>query len=387
MVVYYISYGPPPRRSFWRPALLALLILLALSVAAAVAYGIYELASGGGGGSPQAEADGGVPLAEVLPDLYRENTNTTFWVDTSKSISDGGYLEGVKRALAAVASPYIDEDAEDAGQAPENSRAVLVTFSEVPESLPGFFSLGATGDAAEAASNWVRAADKLATVNRPAYIYDAIYAAHEDIFRLNDKERDNVIVLLTDDRDGGYMVVDIVKPVPCGPDIGAMPEEVCSPVLETVPIDVNELEPCPASMAAAEGEVCIPMPAAVAGSAIAAYYPVKPEEVDHCPPRLGGIDNACVDITVDYQPFNPYDAKPCHRALKVEPGKACVELESKHTRDDLIALLANSKVPNLRVYTIGLGPNVDRISLELLAAAGRGQYIDCPTVDRCQVPE
>ena len=111
MVVYYISYGPPPRRSFWRPALLALLILLALSVAAAVAYGIYELASGGGGGSPQAEADSGVPLADALAALYRNNTNISLLLDTSKSISEGGYLDGVQGALAAMVLPYIDEDA------------------------------------------------------------------------------------------------------------------------------------------------------------------------------------------------------------------------------------------------------------------------------------
>ena len=113
-------------------------------------------------------------------------------------------------------------------------------------------------------------------------------------------------MLLTDNGDGGYRVVDIDRSGICGPDIDAMPGEVCSPVLETVPIDVNELKPCPASMAAAEGEVCIPMPAAVAGSSIAAYYPVNLEkDVDLCPPGLGGAGIVCIDVTVDYQPFNP----------------------------------------------------------------------------------
>ena len=284
MVVYYISYGPPPRRSFWRPALLALLILLALSVAAAVAYGIYELASGGGGGSPQADAAGGVPLAEVLPELYQDDTNIIFLVDTSESVALGGHLPAIGQALARVALPYIDGGA---GQAPKNIRAALVPFAEDREPLLKLASL----EESDVSMGWLIEAGELRISDHPAYIYDAVDAAHAALEEYDDGTvRDNVIVLLTDGSDGGF-------------------ERVSYP------------------------------------------FPVHAES---CPPEWK------------------------------ETEKMCVVEESELSQYDLIPLFVNSRVSNLKVYTIGLDPIADRESLELLAVAGGGQYIHCSSGYSCQ---
>ena len=45
------------------------------------------------------------------------------------------------------------------------------------------------------------------------------------------------------------------------------------------------------------------------------------------------------------------------------------------TRDELVGILADSSVPNLKVHTIGIGAEADHISLKVLAEVTGGEYI------------
>ena len=376
MTTYYISYGDPQRRSFWRPLLLILLIILALAVLATIAYVIYELASGDDSPDTASAAGAAVPLAEALPPLYESGTNTIFLVDTSISISDGDLL-AVKGALASVALPYVPGND---GRAAEDSRVALVPFTKVPDSLPELTPLEPE-KAPGAATQWLSQARDLETTDRPAYIYDAVAAAHDQLVHLSDPEHDNVIVLLTDGADGGLRVVDPTRLAPCSVDIETAPGEVCSPVLDKISVDPAKLVPCAPEVAASPGEVCNPVPVGVAGETIIAYEPVNPAELKPCPSQLGGPNNACYDVVIDYEKVNPAELKSCPPGF-AEPGKACMDVRSDLTREELIALLANGKVPNLKVHTIGLGASADRESLELLATAGGGEYIPAKASER-----
>ncbi len=377
MTTYYISYGDPQGRSFWRPLLLILLIILALAVLAAIAYVIYELASGDDSPDTASAAGAAVPLVEALPPLYTDDTNATFLVDTSKSISEGGSLPAVKEALLAVALPYVPGND---GRAARDSRVALVPFTKLTGSLPELTPLEPE-KAPEAATQWLSQVRDLKTTDRPAYIYDAVAAAHGQLVHLNDPDRDNVIVLLTDGADGGLGVVDPTRLAPCSVDIPTEPGEVCSPVLDKISVDPAKLVPCPPEVAASPGEVCNPVPVGVAGETIIAYEPVNPADLKPCPSQLGGPDNACYDVVIDYEKVDPARLKSCPPGF-AEPGKACMDVQSDLTREGLIALLANSKVPNLKVHIIGLGASADRESLELLATAGKGVYIPAKASER-----
>ena len=367
MVTYHISYGPPERGFSWRPLLLILLILLALAILAGIAYAIYTLVSNDDGVSTATAATDAetVPLGEAIISLYDDDTNTVFLVDTSNTIKSS--LPAVQEALLAVALPHVDPSA---GRPAENSLASLALFTDVPDPFPELKPL----DSLENARQWLNNVDNLTTIDRPAYIYDAVGAAHSALLAHGDTERDNVIVLLSDGGDGGFLVVDPAKAEICGAGIDSAPGEVCSPVFDTITIDPGGLVPCPPDMAVRPGEVCDPVRVATTGEAVTAYHPVHPDEVEPCPAELGGASNACVDIITGYQPFNPEAAEPCPEALN-EPGKACVDSRSDVTQDELLAILLSSDVNNLRVHAIGLGNQVDHDVLKLLAGATEGEYI------------
>ena len=367
MTTYYISYGEPQPRFNWRTLLLILLGLLALAILAGIAYGIFLLVTGeddSGIASP-ADASDSVPLAEAVFSLFDDNTNTIFLVDNSKTISDS--LPVVKEALLAVVLPYADPDA---GRPAENSLASLALFTDVPDPFPELAPL----ESLEASTKWLRAVDTLKTLDRPAYIYDAVGAAHDSLIFHGDEERDNVIVLLTDGGDGGFVVVDPAKAELCGAGIDNAPGEVCSPVFEKIAIEPAGLVACPADMAVVPGEVCHPVRVATVGETVTAYHTVNPNEVKPCPAELGGSTNFCVDIISGYQPFDPDAVEPCPEALG-EPGKACVDSRSDLTQDELLAILLSSDVNDLKVHTIGLGDPADHHALKLLAEATDGEYI------------
>ena len=367
MTTYYISYGEPQPRFNWRTLLLILLGLLALAILAGIAYGIFLLVTGedDSGIVAPAGASDAVPLAEAVPALFGDNTNTIFLVDNSKTIS--GSLPVVQQALLAVALPYADPDA---GRPAKNSLASLALFTDVPDPFPELASL----ESLETSTKWLHEVNELKTIDRPAYIYDAVFAAHDALEFHGDEERDNVIVLLTDGSDGGFIVVDPARAEICGAGIDSAPGEVCSPVFETITIDPAGLVPCPPDMAVRPGEVCDPVRVATTGEAVTAYHPVHPNEVKPCPPELGGGGNACVDIITGYQPFHPDEVQPCPEALG-EPGKACVDSRSDLTQDELLVILLNSDVHELKVHTIGLGDPADHHALKLLAEAMEGEYV------------
>ena len=365
MTTYYISYGEPQPRFNWRTLLLILLGLLALAILAGIAYGIFALVTGeddSGIASPAGAAEG-APLAEVVPDLFGDDTNTIFLVDNSKTIS--GSLPVVKQALLNVALPYVD-----GGRPPKDSLASLALFTDVPDPFPELASL----ESLENSRRWLNAVDTLKTIDQPAYIYDAVGAAHNALLTHGDQERDNVIVLLTDGSDGGFIIVDPAKAELCGAGIDSAPGEVCSPVFETITIDLAGLVPCPPDMAVRPMEVCDPVRVATTGETVTAYHPVHPDEVKPCPAELGGGENACVDIITGYQPFNPGAVQPCPTELE-EPGKACVDTTSELTQDELLAVLLSSDVHNLKVHTIGLGDPSGHTILQLLAEATGGEYV------------
>ena len=363
MVTYHISYGPPERGFSWRPLLLILLILLALALIAGIAYAVYILATGEDSPAPVVAET--TPIAEAITSLYDDNTNTIFLVDNSKTIS--GSLPAVKEALLAVALPYANPDA---GRPAENSLAALALFTDVPDPFPDLVSL----ESLEASRRWLNDVNTLQTLDRPAYIYDAVGAAHDALLRHGDDERDNVIVLLTDGGDGGFGLVDPARAEICGPGIDSAPGEVCSPVFDTITIDPGGLVPCPADLPIRPGEVCDPVRVATTGETVTAYHPVHPDEVEPCPPELGGPSNLCVDIITGYQPFHSDEVEPCPAALD-EPGKACVEFQSKLTKDELLAVLVSSDVHNLKVHTIGLGEQAEHNVLQVMSEATGGEYI------------
>ena len=367
MVSYYISFGEPQSRFNWRTLLLILLGLLALLILAGIAYGIFLLVTGEDDTRlvAPATASDAVPLAEALPPLFEDDTNTIFLVDNSQTIS--GSLPAVKQALLEVVLPYADPDA---GTPAKNSLASLAFFTDVPEPFPELASL----ESLEMSTKWLNAVNNLQVIDRPAYIYDAVGAAHQELLFHGDDDRDNVIVLLTDGGDGGFLVVDPARAELCGAGTGSAPGEVCSPVFDTITIDPAGLVPCPADMAIRPGEVCDPVKVATVGETVTAYHPVNPNEVKPCPVELGGGSNFCVDIITGYQPFNPEAVEPCPSALE-EPGKACVDSRSELSQDELLAILLSSDVNNLKVHTVGLGSEADHDILKLLARATDGQYI------------
>ena len=363
MVMYNISYGEPEPRSFWRSLLIILLILLALAIIAGAAYAVYTLVMNQDG--PDRAAAESTPIAEAVVSLYDDDTNTIFLVDNSKTISRS--VPAVKEALLGVVLPYTDPNA---GRPAKNSLASLVLFTDVPEPFPELASL----ESLETSTKWLHAVDTLKTIDRPAFIYDAVGAAHNALLHHGDGERDNAIVLLTDGGDGGFGIVDPAKAEICGAGIDHAPGEVCNPVFETIPVDLDELVPCPPNMAIVPGEVCDPVSIASVGETVIAYHPVNPDEMKPCTPELGGATSACVDIITGYQPFHPEKVEPCPEALD-EPGKACVEFKSNLTQDELLAILTRSDVHSLKVHTIGLGNEADHNVLKLLAAATGGKYI------------
>lgn len=367
MTTYYISYGEPGSGFNWRIILLILLGLLALAILAGIAYGIFALVTGEDDSSitSPVDASDAVPLAEAVFSLFDDDTNTIFLVDNSKTISNS--LPVVKEALLAVALPYIDPDA---GRPAKDSTASLALFTDVPEPFPELASL----EDRETQTKWLHEVDTLTTIDRPAYIYDAVGAAHDALVFHRDNDRDNVIVLLTDGADGGFGIIDPARSELCGEGIDSAPGEVCSPVFETITIDPAGLVPCPADMAVRPGEVCDPVRVATVGEAVTAYHPVHPNEVEPCPDELGGASNFCVDIITGYQPFNPDDVQPCPAELD-EPGKACVEFQSELTQDELLAILLTSDVHKLKVHTIGLGDPTEHDVLKLLAEATGGEYV------------
>ncbi len=368
MTTYYISYGEPQPRFNWRTLLLILLGLLALAILAGIAYGIFLLVTGeddSGIASPAGASDA-VPLADAVPSLFHNNTNTIFLVDNSKTIS--GSLPVVKQALLNVALPYVTDD--DAARPPDDSLASLALFTDVPDPFPELAPL----ESLENSRKWLNAVDTLKTIDRPAYIYDAVHVAHSALLSHGDDKRDNVIVLLTDGSDGGFIIVDPAKAEICGAGIDSVPGEVCSPVFETITIDPAELVPCPPDMAVRPGEVCDPVRVATTGEAVTAYHPVHPDEVKTCPAELGGASNFCVDIITGYQPFDPDAVQPCPAGLE-EPGKACIDTTSELTQDELLAVLLQSDVHNLKVHTIGLGDPTNHTVLQLLAEATGGEYV------------
>ena len=367
MVTYHISYGPPERRSSWRTLLLILLILLALVIVAGIAYAIYTMATSEDGlGTATAATDSAtVPLGEAIISLYDDDTNTVFLVDTSNTINRS--LPIVKRALLDVALPYADPDA---GRPAKNSLVSLALFTDVPDPFPELASL----ESLDASTKWLRAVDTLTTTDRPAYIYDAVDAAHSALLAHGDQTRDNVIVVLTDGSDGGFIIVDPARAEICGAGIDSAPGEVCSPVFNTITIDPTGLAPCPPDIAVRPGEVCHPVRVATVGETVTAYHPVNPNEVKPCPAELGGASNFCVDIISGYQPFNPGAVQPCPEGLN-ESGKACVDSRSDRTEDELLAILVSSDVNNLRVHVIGLGNPANHGALKVLAGATEGEYI------------
>lgn len=367
MTTYYISYGDPESRFNWRIILFILLGLLALAILAGIAYGIFALVTGedDSGIATPVDASDAVPLTGAVSSLFDDDTNTIFLVDNSKTISDN--LPVVKEALLAVALPYADPNAD---QPAKNSMASLAIFTDVPEPFPKLASLEDT----ETQTEWLHEVDTLTTKDRPAYIYDAVGAAHDALASRRDTDRDNVIVLLTDGADGGFGIIDPARSEICGVGIDSEPGEVCSPVFETITVDIAGLVPCPADMAVRPGEVCDPVRVATVGETVTAYHPVHPNEVEPCPAELGGASNYCVDIVTGYQPFNPDVVQPCPAELD-EPGKACVEFQSQRTQDELLAILLTSDVHKLTVHTIGLGDPTQHNVLKLLAEATGGQYV------------
>ena len=325
MVSYYISYGEPESRFNWRTLLLILLGLLALAILAGIAYGIFLLATGdedtsfaapiAAASAIEAEEEaagsgGAVPLTTALPSLHLSDTNTVFLVDVSKSISDGGNLPLVQQSLLDVVLPYVDES----GGA-ENSRAALMTFTREANHLVPL----ATLDDVDAQQDWLAAVADMETEDQPAFIYDAVGAAHQELADLDDGDRVNVIVLLTDGADGGYQIIDLAAIVPCPDDVGASAGQVCSP--------------------------------------------------------LAGADRG--DETDGYLPFDPGAVEACPAEFAAPDGKACVAVSSATSQQELIATLQSGEVPNLMVHTIGFGQEADQGMLRLLAAAGelQGQYV------------
>ena len=357
---YYVSYGKPPRPPLWRYVLLGLLMMLALALAAGIGYGIYELAAGGGSPAPAVAAPSS--LAEELPGLYRRGEAAYFMVDNSITAPEFD-LQEIPRALLTISN----------GDQQMYSNVRLVQFTSNIKD-PSSLELGL--DAAEAEREWLNAVDELRSQNRPSYIYDAVAEAHSELVE-HGIDNGNAIILITDGRDGGYAISDIEAIGPCPPEVPAEPGDVCGPMLETVVADVDRLVACPLEVGAPPDFVCHPKSVAGTADADSAYDPVHPESLMPCPPEVGGADAICYDRVVDYLPFGRDAIDICPPELGAAPGKACAELHSKTTEEELLAMIADSPVPNLRVHVIGLGDREDHEFLRLLAVAGNGEYIYC----------
>jgi Mg-chelatase subunit ChlD len=202
-MMVYISYEEPGR-SPWRIALGILAILIALAVIAALVIGILWWLDNNQSSEPATPSRGtadapadAVPLQQAVTSLYRSDTNTIFLVDVSQSIEDGENLEVVKQSLLEVVLPYIDPTI---GAAAENSQAALVTFTDEPEIV---IPLGSLYDVVRQRL-WLENVGDLTTLDKGAFIYDAVQEAHGMLVDVGDGDRDNVIVLLTDGADGGW---------------------------------------------------------------------------------------------------------------------------------------------------------------------------------------
>ena len=369
---YYVSYGKPPRPPLWRYLLLGLLLVLAVALAAGIGYGIYELASGGGNPAPVANAPAAEPstLATELSELHREGEATYFMVDNSITASEFDLRE-IPEALLTLSK--WDQ------QMYRNVRLVPFTDGiEDPSSLE--FEL----NAAKAEQKWLKSVEELRLQNRPSYIYDVVADAHNALVRLN-RDDGNAIILITDGLDGGYAISDIEAIGPCPPEVPAEPGDVCGPMLETVVADVDRLVPCPLELGAPPDFVCYPKSSVGADDAVIVYDPLHPESLMPCPPEVGGAGAICYDSVVDYLPFSREAIDICPQELDAAPGKACAELHSETTEEELLAMIAGSTVPNLRVHVIGLGDREDHEFLRLLAAAGDGEYIYC-SARGCESP-
>ena len=363
---YYVSYGKPPRPPLWRYLLLGLLLMLAVALAAGIGYGIYELASGGGSQAPVANAPAAEPstLATELSELHRGGETTYFMVDNGINALEFNSL-GIPEALLAL-EPFKGDQ-----QTPSSVR--LVPFTEATKD-PSPFEFET--DAAEAEQKWLIAVRELRLQDRPSYIYDVVATAHNKLVELG-IDNGNVIILITDGLDGGYAISDVEAIGLCPDEVMAAPDDVCGPMLETFVADVDRLVPCPLELGAPPDFVCHPKSAAGAADADSDYDPLHPESLMPCPPELGGAGAICYDRVVDYLPFSRDAIVPCPPELGAPPGKACAELHSKTTEEELLAMIAGSTVPNLRVHVIGLGDREDHEFLRLLAVAGNGEYIYC----------
>ena len=368
---YYVSYGKPPRPPLWRYVLLGLLMVLALALAAGIGYGIYELASGGGNPASSEGADD-FYLPEALADLYEGAVpgNTYFIPDSSNGATPEHKLLSIPNAFATL-----DALKDDSG------RVLLVNDEGLPDPADN-----SPVDYTEAEASWLKAVQELvAHRNSPDYIYDKVAVAHENLVLLDDPDIGNTIILVTDGLDGGYAVFDTEAIGLCPPEVPAEPGDVCGPMLETVVADVDRLVACPLEVGAPPDFVCHPKSAAGAADADSGYDPLHPESLMPCPPEVGGADAICYDRVVDYLPFSREAIDICPSELDAAPGKACAELHSKTTEEELLAMIAGSTVPNLRVHVIGLGDREDHEFLRLLAAAGNGEYIYC-SARGCESP-
>ena len=368
---YYVSYGKPPRPPLWRYLLLGLLLMLALALAAGIGYGIYELATGGGNPASSEGADD-FYLPDALAGLRERaiSGNTYFIPDSGNGATLERDVLSIPHAFSTLPPPEGD------------SRQVLLVNDE---GLPDPVGSSPVGDA-EAAATWLEALQELAAYrNSPDYIYDKVAVVHENMVLFDDPDNDNTIILVTDGLDGGYAVFDTEAIGLCPPEVPAEPGDVCGPMLETVVADVDRLVPCPLKLGAPPEFVCYPKSVAGAADADSDYDPLHPESLMPCPPELGGAGAICYDSVVEYLPFSREAIDTCPPELGAAPGKACAELHSKTTEEELLAMIADSPVTNLRVHVIGLGDREDHEFLRLLAAAGNGEYIYC-SARGCESP-
>jgi len=365
---YYVSYGKPPRPPLWRYLLLGLLMAVALALAAGIGYGIYELATGSSSPAPAVAAPSS--LAEELPGLYQRGEAVYFMVDNSITAPEFN-LQEIPRALMALSD----------GDQQTYSNVRLVPFTG---NIKGTSSLELEMDAAEAERKWLNAVKELRSQNRPSYIYDAVAEAHNELVE-HGIDNGNVIILITDGLDGGYAISDIEAIRPCPPGVSADPGDVCGPMLETVVADVDRLVPCPLELVAPPDFVCHPKSAAGAVDADSGYDPLHPESLMSCPPEVGGAGAICYDSVVDYLPFSREAIDICPPELDAPPGKACAELHSKTTETQLLAMINDTPLLNLRVHVIGLGDRDDHDFLRQLAVVGNGEYIYC-SARGCESP-
>ena len=369
---YYVSYGKPPRPPLWRYVLLGLLMAVALALAAGIGYGIYELASGSG---PASTAT--APSDDIAPNLQdtlsRINNDTT-----------SGYIlvENSHAATQIVPEALLDlADTEDGRRLSSSLR--LAPFANKSGHLH-FAEYASESDATQ--EGWLNAIAALPSPDLPDFIYDTVDAAHRNLVELDDGHvKNNTITLITDGLDGGYAVFDIEAIGPCPPEVQAEPGDVCGQILQTVVADVDQLVPCPLELGAPPDFVCNPKSAAGVDDADIVYDSVNPEFLMPCPSEFSGPNAVCYDIVAAYQRVRPEDLEPCPPELGAAPGQACAELRSETTETELLAMIADSPVTNLRVHVIGLGDREDHEFLRLLAAAGNGEYIYC-SARGCESP-